>query len=137
MNHDVVNIIEKDNEYQKRKNLEIPTKPKGNSFAVLDFDVLGDMTDTVNLNIGVDESNREHFIANMVSKEIDKNLAFVSENPETVLPLVDTFNGHFHHHDKDFPPLQSSVGGTQLPGSSQQCDEDWKVVVSDTSPMYL
>jgi hypothetical protein len=66
-NHGDVNIIEKAKEYQKRKSLEIPIKPKGNSFVVLGFDVLGDMADTVSLNIGSDEHEKEHIIANMVN----------------------------------------------------------------------
>jgi hypothetical protein len=109
-NHGSINIIEKAKEYHKRKNLENPIKPKGNSFAVLCFDILGDMVVAVSLNIANDEHEKDHIIANMVNK-IDRNLVFTSDKPKIVLPLVDIFMDIYMTMIKIFPHLHPVLLG--------------------------
>ncbi|KAM0928462.1 hypothetical protein ACQ4PT_002497 [Festuca glaucescens] len=119
-NHGAVNIMEKAKEYQKRKNLEAPTRVKGNSFAVLSNNILGDMAESVDIVIGDSEIARDHIIDNMVEEEIERYKTFANNNPEIVLPpSEDIFHDQLFDHASDFPPLLAHSGGRQLSGVSQ------------------
>ncbi|KAM0884117.1 hypothetical protein ACQ4PT_031192 [Festuca glaucescens] len=132
-NHGNQNIIEKAKEYQKRKNLEVPSRLKGNSFVVLDNCILGNMASSVRINIGVDEVDRDNIIDNIVSAEIDRNRVFVNNNPELVLPHDDIFHDQSPDLNTDFPPLPCACDH-RLPNGSQPYNMGvWKTVVSKSS----
>ncbi|KAM0920138.1 hypothetical protein ACQ4PT_007779 [Festuca glaucescens] len=132
-NHGNQNIIDKAKEYQKRKNLEVPSRLKGNSFVVLDNCILGNMASSVRIDIGVDEVDRDSIIDNIVSAEIDRNRVFVNHNPELVLPHVDIFHDQSLGLLTDFPPLPCACDH-RLPDGSQPCNVGvWKTIVSKSS----
>jgi hypothetical protein len=85
-NHGGVNILDKAKEYQKKKNLEIPPYFKGNSFAVLNHDFLGDISDEVDIVIGGDNVDKHEIVQLLIDKELDLNHEFARNNPESVLP---------------------------------------------------
>jgi hypothetical protein len=85
-NHGGVNILDKAKEYQKKKNLEIPPYFKGNSFAVLNHDHLGDISDEVDIVIGGDNVDKHEIVQLLIDKELDLNHEFARNNPESVLP---------------------------------------------------
>jgi hypothetical protein len=119
-NHGAVNIMEKAKEYQKRKNLEVPTRGKGNSFAVLSNNILGDMAESVDIVIGDSEIARDHIIDSMVEEEIERYKSFASNNPEIVLPpSEDIFHDQMFDHASDFPPLLTHSGDCELSHASQ------------------
>ncbi|KAM0882455.1 hypothetical protein ACQ4PT_032274 [Festuca glaucescens] len=132
-NHGNQNILDKAKEYQKRKNLEVPSRLKGNSFAVLDNCILGNMASSVRINIGVDEVDRDNIIDDIVSAEIDRNRVFVNNNPELVLPHDDIFHDQSADLSTDFPPLPCACDH-RLPDGSQPYNMGvWKTVVSKSS----
>jgi hypothetical protein len=73
-NHGHVNIVEKAKEYQRKKNLEVP-QFKGNSFALLSPYMLHDVTSKVDIRIGLDEVDREGIIHNLITEEVNRNVA--------------------------------------------------------------
>jgi hypothetical protein len=109
--HGAFNIMEKAKEYQKRKNLEIPAKTKGNPFVVLGTNMLGDMASSVHIDIGNDETDKNHIIANMVVAEKERCNDFILDNPKTTLPLVNVFHDQLLDQE-EFPPLPSIVCAT-------------------------
>jgi hypothetical protein len=88
-NHGGVNILDKAKEYQKKKNLEIPPYFKGNSFAVLNHDHLGDISDEVDIVIGGNNVDKHEIVQLLIDKELDLNHEFARNNPESVLPSQD------------------------------------------------
>jgi hypothetical protein len=109
-NHGNVNVIEKANAYQKRNNLEVPTRHNVYSFAILGNCILGDMAGSVNIEIGGDEV--EKIIDNLVTKEISRNIDFTSSNHDVMLPSEATFNDHLNDLASDsHRPLPSNVSG--------------------------
>jgi hypothetical protein len=117
-NHGGVNILDKAKEYQKKKNLEIPPYFKGNSFAVLDHDHLGDISDEVDIVIGGNNVDKHEIVQLLIDKELDLNHEFARNNPESVLPS-----------QEDLYPLTSKsdtvtndVSVTVTQGSSQLID---------------
>jgi hypothetical protein len=89
-NHGHVNIVEKAKEYQRKRNLEVP-QFKGNSFALLSPYVLHDVTSKVDIRIGHDELDRDGIIHNLINEEINRNAAFVADNPKIILPVSSDF----------------------------------------------
>ena len=84
--HGNVNIMQKAVEYKRKKNLEVPHTYKGNSFAILDPDLLANHTDKINLKMGSDVCSKHVIIDDLIADEREKYLIFANNNPETVLP---------------------------------------------------
>jgi hypothetical protein len=61
-------VIEKDKEYQKRMNLEVPPRHKGNSFAALDNYILGDISSCFGIEIEDDELEKNEIIIHEIHK---------------------------------------------------------------------
>jgi hypothetical protein len=108
-NHGHVNIVEKAKEYQRKKNLEVP-QFKGNSFALLSPYVLHDVTSKVDIRIGHDELDRDGIIHNLINEEVNRNAAFVADNPEITLPVSSDFL-----YDNHTIPSPGSVSSDSLP----------------------
>jgi hypothetical protein len=82
-------VLEKAKEYQKKKNLEIPPYFKDNSFAVLNPEVLGDISDDIPIAIGESEKEKTDIVQLLIDKELVLDHDFALQNPEVVLPMQD------------------------------------------------
>jgi hypothetical protein len=88
-NHGSLNILDKAKEYQKKKNLEVPISFKGNSFAILSHEYLGDISETVDVVIGDSVDDKRSIVQLLIDKELILNHKFSTANPEVVLPQLD------------------------------------------------
>ena len=84
--HGHVNIMQKAADYKRKKNLEVPHTFKGNSFALLDPDILVVHSEKINLKIGNDACSKHVIIDDLIADEKEKCLMFANNNPEIVLP---------------------------------------------------
>ena len=64
----------------------MPHTYKGNSFAVIDPDLLAVHYEKINLKIGNDACSKHVIIDDLIADEKEKCLMFANNNPETVLP---------------------------------------------------
>jgi hypothetical protein len=117
-NHGGVNILDKAKEYQKKKNLEIPPYFKGNSFAVLNHEHLGDISDEVDIVIGGDNVDKHEIVQLLIDKELDLNHEFARNNPEAVLPSQEDLCSLTNERDT----IVKDASVTVIQGSSQLID---------------
>ena len=65
--HGHVNIMQKAADYKRKKNLEVPHTYKGNSFALLDPDILAVHSEKINLKIGNDACSKHVIIDDLIA----------------------------------------------------------------------
>lgn len=71
-----ISIMEKAAAYKMRKNLEIPPSFKGNSFAVLNPDILVSQASKMDIAIGNDKTECMQIVDNIVENEKNEMLIF-------------------------------------------------------------